>query len=55
MLPVEESMTQKLRDPELDRLVNELNQQDPPEDSLSVEGTPPATAEELTCQSTVSS
>src|SRR5215213_6264013 len=46
MLPVEESMTQKLRDPELDRLVNELNQQDQPEEIVPQEGEP-ATAEDL--------
>lgn len=40
-------MTRKLRDPELDRLVNELNQQDQPEKSVSEEGAPPATAEDL--------
>ena len=37
-------MTRKLRDPELDRLVHELNRQNQSEESIPAEGTPPARA-----------
>ncbi|HWM90375.1 MAG TPA: PilT/PilU family type 4a pilus ATPase [Thermoanaerobaculia bacterium] len=40
-------MTQKLKDPELDRLVHELNRQDPPEETASPAAVALSTTEEL--------